>query len=129
MDDELTKRIGYIAGRLAEEFPDCRVTTRQLYRAEATVFEAFHDGVSRQIVDYTVSHSEIRAIVDVELIVRKIVDVPRSWDIRRGPLRLGRVAAGVGEEGRDTSFENEDRSVHSSWYRREVIGMTDDEQF
>jgi len=70
---QIAQRVGVVAGLLAEHYPDHRIRTRQTLAGQATIFEvSTADG--RNVVDYTVSHTQLTAIRNVHNVVASIID-------------------------------------------------------
>jgi hypothetical protein len=81
MSDELWQRVGYIAGRLAETFPQYQVKTRSYDSGVGMVteFTVWDDIESRYIADYTLTHAAIVDVIDAELLVGMIVRAAQRW--------------------------------------------------
>jgi hypothetical protein len=75
MSEELWKRVGYIAGRLSETFPQHQVKTRSYETGGdmMTEFSVWDDIEARYIVAAPLTHAAIVDVIDADLLVMMIV--------------------------------------------------------
>jgi hypothetical protein len=74
LDIELIKRVGYIAARVAEMLPDCRVSTGKGPYEDWASFKVRWDDASLPRMGEYISHAQILQIQDPEILAKKVVE-------------------------------------------------------